>query len=83
MMKISKELLHHYYKLECCPDKFFSIGSDEKGYSPQPYYCPFCGKQLFSHQCDTFAIYSSRRIKKCVDCGKESELYDLEIKHQR
>ena len=46
-MMISKELLHHYHKLDCCPDKFFSIGSDEKGYSPSPYYCPFCGKKFF------------------------------------
>ena len=38
---------------------------------------------VLAHECDTFAIYSSRKIKKCVDCGKKFELYDLEIKHQR
>ena len=37
---------------------------------------------VLAHKCDTFAIYSSKKIKKCVDCGKESELYDLNIQHQ-
>lgn len=30
-----------------------------------------------------FANYSSRGIKKCVDCGHEEPLFDLEIKHPR
>ncbi|GEM_PF-4681142 len=41
-MEYSIEQLHHIFRLQCCPDKYFTIG-DFQNFWQDELYCPFCG----------------------------------------